>query len=80
MEIESKTLKELNKMIKYFDLKVIDLPKRYYYLYGLTIPIHADLTFMNVQKLLGKLVKKNKKMFLSIVKKQLKLYKKVLNK
>ena len=80
MEIESKTLKELNNMVKYFNLEVMERPKRYYDLYGLTIPVHADLTFVNVKKTLGKLVKKNKKMFLSIVDEQLKLYTKLLKK
>lgn len=78
MEIESKTLKELKSMIKYFDLEIVERPKRYYELYDLTIPTHVDLTFLNVKKILGKLVKKNKDMFIKIVDNQIKLYKSLI--
>lgn len=80
MEVESKTLKELKSMIKYFDLEIVETSKRYFDLYGLIIPTHVDLTFLNVKKTLGKLVKKNKNIFNKIIDNQLKLYKKLIYK
>ena len=78
MEIESKTLKELKQMVKYFDLKITEKhTDKYLDLFGIIIPKIVDLTFVNVKKELLKLVKKNKDMFITLVGNQLKKYKKV---
>ena len=79
MEIESKTLKELKQMVKYFDLKITEKhTDKYLDLFGIIIPKIVDLTFVNVKKELLKLVKKNKDTFITLVSNQLKKYKKVI--
>lgn len=80
LEVESKTLKEMKEMIKYFDLKVIERPERYLDLFGVVIPKTVDLTFANVKKDLIKHVKKNKEVFIKLVDNQLKKYKKLMKK
>ena len=80
MEIESKTLKELKQMVKYFNLKVEERSDKYIDLFGITIPKTIDLTFANVKKELSKLVKKNKDMFTKLVDNQVKKYKKIIKK
>jgi hypothetical protein len=80
MDVESKTLKELKEMVKYFDLKIEGNPDKYLDLFGITIPRTLDLTFANVKKELGKLAKKNKEMFIKLVDDQMKKYKKLVKK
>ena len=80
MEVESKTLKEMKEMIKYFDLKVKEIKDRYMDLFGFTIPKGDDLTFQSVKKDMLKLVKKNKDEFIKLVDDQLKKYKKLMKK
>ena len=80
MEIESKTKSELDKMVKYFNIKPTDIENRYIYLFGLEIPKTLDLTFLNAKKDLLKFVKKNKKQFIELVDEQLKIFKKLNSK
>jgi hypothetical protein len=80
MDVESKTLKELKEMIKYFDLKVEEKSDKYMDLFGIVIPKTIDLTFANVKKELNKLTKKNKDMFTKLVDTQVKKYKKLMKK
>ena len=77
MEIESKTLKELKEMIKYFGLEIIDVKDRYNDLFGIIIPKTMDLTFIDVKKDLIGYVTKNKKNFITLVNNQLKKYKNI---
>lgn len=78
MEIEAKTKKELNDMVKLFNVKPIDRVNRYMDLFGITIPKTLDLTFKNVKKELMPFVQKNKKEFIILVDNQLKQYKKLM--
>jgi len=78
MEIESKTKKELNDMVKLFNVKPIDRADRYMDLFGITIPKTLDLTFKNAKKDLMPFVQKNKKEFIILVDNQLKQYKKLM--
>jgi len=78
MEIESKTKTELNKMVKFFNLKIESGPERYLDLFGIVIPKTLDLTFNNVKKNLSKYVKKNKTKFIKLVDNQLIKYKKLI--
>jgi len=78
MEIESKTKTELNKMVKFFNLKIESGPERYLDLFGIVIPKTLDLTFNNVKKNLSKYVKKNKTKFIKLVDNQLIKYKKLM--
>lgn len=78
MEIESKTKKELNDMVKLFNVKPIDRADRYMDLFGITIPKTLDLTFQNAKKDLMPFVQKNKKEFIILVDNQLKQYKKLM--
>ncbi len=78
MEIESKTKKELNDMVKLFNVKPIDKADRYMDLFGITIPKTLDLTFKNAKKDLMPFVQKNKKEFIILVDYQLKQYKKLM--
>jgi adenylate cyclase class 2 len=78
MEIESKTKTELNKMVKFFNLKIESRPERYLDLFGIIIPKTLDLTFKNVKKNLVKHVKKNKTKFIELVDNQLIKYKKLM--
>lgn len=80
MEIESKTKSELDKMVKYFNIKPTDIENRYIYLFGLEIPKTLDLTFQNSKKDLLKYVKKNKKQFIELVDEQFKIFKKLKSK
>ena len=80
MEIESKTVKEMKEMIKYFNVKVVDFPNRYLDLFGIVIPKTVDLTFINVKKDLIKECKKNKVEFIKLVDEQLNKYKKLVKK
>jgi predicted adenylyl cyclase CyaB len=78
LEIESKTKTELNKMVKYFGLKLEDKQDRYMNLFGIVIPKTIDLKFQNVKKELLKCVKKDKEKFIELVDYQLKKYKKLM--
>ena len=78
MDVESKTLKELKEMLKYFDLKIEKHSNKYNDLFGIVIPKTIDLTFVNMKKELTKLVKKNKKEFIKLVNEQTKKYKKLI--
>jgi len=78
MEIESKTKTELNKMVKFFNLKIESRSERYLDLFGIVIPKTVDLTFKNVKKDLAKHVKKNKTKFIELVDNQLIKYKKLM--
>jgi adenylate cyclase class 2 len=78
MEIESKTKTELNKMVKFFNLKIESRPERYLDLFGIIIPKTLDLTFKNVKKDLINHVKKNKTKFIELVDNQLIKYKKLM--
>ena len=80
MEIESKTVKEMKEMIKYFNVKVVEFPNRYLDLFGIIIPKTLDLTFINVKKDLIKECKKNKEAFIKLVDEQLIKYKKLVKK
>ena len=80
MDVESRTLKELKEMVKYFDLKIEEKIDMYLESFGIIIPKTADLTFANVKKILGKLVKKNKEEFIKLVDNQVKKYKKLIKK
>lgn len=80
MEIESKTKTELDKMVKYFNIKPTDIENRYIYLFNLEIPKTLDLTFQNAKKDLLKYVKKNKNQFIELVDEQLKIFKKLKSK
>jgi predicted adenylyl cyclase CyaB len=78
LEVESKTKTELNKMVKYFGLKLEDKQDRYMNLFGIVIPKTIDLKFQNVKKELLKCVKKDKEKFIELVDYQLKKYKKLM--
>ena len=78
MEIESKTKKELNDMVKLFNVTPIDRADRYMDLFGITIPKTLDLKFQNAKKDLLPFVQKNKKEFIILVDNQLKEYKKLM--
>jgi len=78
LEVESKTKTELNKMVKYFGLKIEGAQERYMDLFGIVIPKTMDLTFQNVKKGLIKCVKKDKEKFIKLVDDQLKKYKKLM--
>ena len=80
MDVESDTLKELNMMIKYFDLKIEAHTDKYLDIFGIIIPKIVNLTFANVKKELTKLCKKNKDVFIKLVNNQLKKYKKLIKK
>jgi hypothetical protein len=80
MDVESDTLKELNMMIKYFDLKIEVQTDMYLDIFGIIIPKIVNLTFANVKKELTKLCKKNKNVFIKLVNNQLKKYKKLIKK
>ncbi len=82
MEIEAKTKKDLEKMVKLLDLT--DVPhddfkemELYESPFGIIIPGTVDLTFQSVKKLLGPVVKKNKKGFNKLVDEQIKMYQQV---
>lgn len=84
MEVESPTLKELNNLTKKLDLLE-------YKINGTETPISEELygfkmltkikslTFINVKKHLLPLIKNNKPYFIDLIKKQKKLYTKILN-
>jgi hypothetical protein len=82
MEIESKTKKSLDKLVKKLNLtdsivnNDYDITKE---LYGFTIENITDLRFSTVKKLLGKLPTKNKKEFKKLIEKQLIMYNKIKN-
>ena len=78
MEVESKSKSELNEMLKEFNLKPQEKQDRYMDLFGIVIPKTLDLTFNNVKKDLGPVVKKNKKEFIELVDNQVKEYKKLM--
>jgi len=84
MEVESPTLKELDNLTKKLDLLKFKLNGSETpiseELYGFKIPKNLPiLTFLNVKKHLLPLVTKNKPDFIELIKKQKKLYLKVLN-
>jgi adenylate cyclase class IV len=77
MEIESKTKKELNKLIKYLNLDIQKFQDKYFELFGIVIPKAVDLTFQNCKKTLLKYVKKNKSDFIDLVDSQIIKYNKL---
>ena len=82
MEVEAKTLNELNKILKELGLnsKMHDDSNKYLEIFGIEIPKNLDLKFSTVKKDLLPQVKKNKKEFVDLVADQLKQYKKVVKK
>lgn len=77
METESKDKRELNEMIKLFNVKIDELKTiNHLNLYGIELNI-PELKFTNLKKLLGPLIIKNKAQFNSIIKDQLVLVKKI---
>lgn len=85
MEVESKTKKNLDLIIK--KLNIQDLPRlnyndKYNYMetFGIVIPGNIDLTFENVKKNLLPLCTKNKKDFIHVIESQLKIYNKITKK
>ena len=78
MEIESKTLKELNKMVKIFGLTVEkDQKNLFVELFGIDmekLEKFDNVTFTNVKKILTPLVTKNIKQFNILVNMQLTLF------
>lgn len=77
MEIESKTKKELNKLIEYLNLDIQKFQDKYLELFGIVIPKAVDLTFQNCKKTLLKYVKKNKSDFIDLVDSQIIKYNKL---
>lgn len=84
MEVEAKTKKDLDSMIKLLNLE--DVPhddfkemELYSIPFGIILPGNVDLTFQTVKNIMGKLVKKNKNMFNKLVEEQIKMYKLVKN-
>jgi len=80
MEIESKTKKELDSLTKHLELTDQIISSSYdpnEELFGFVIENITNLTFKNVKKLLGPLVKKNKTEFNKLVDNQIKIYKTV---
>ncbi len=79
MEVEAKSKKDLNTIIKSLGLSSTshDHSNKYLELFGLIIPKDIDLTFNTVEKDLLPLVKKNKKEFIALIKDQVKQYKKL---
>lgn len=80
MEVEAKTKKDLDKMIGLLDLT--DVPhddfkdtELYSIPFGIILPGNVDLTFQTAKKIMGKLVKKNKKIFNQLIDEQIKMYK-----
>ena len=84
MEVESPTLKELDNLTKKLELLEYKINGTETpisdELYGFKIPTNIkSLTFINVKKHLLPLIKKNKPYFIDLVKKQKKIYTKILN-
>jgi len=84
MEIESKTIKELDYYTKKIGLdpndnKTTDNAKIYLDLFGIIIPKNIDLDFKNMKKHLKPYVTKNMKQFNELTKVQLDIYKKIKN-
>jgi hypothetical protein len=77
MEIESKTKKELNNLIKYLNLDIQKFQDKYLELFGIVIPKAVDLTFQNCKKTLLRYVKKNKSDFIHLVDSQIIKYNKL---
>jgi hypothetical protein len=80
MEVESKTLKGLEKMVKLLNLENVthdDFKEMdtYEEPFGIVIPGTVDLTFETAKKTLGPLVKKNKPIFNKLVDEQIKMFK-----
>lgn len=80
MEVESKTLNGLKKMIKLLDLENVphdDFKEMELYEipFGIVIPGTVDLTFETAKKTLGSLVKKNKTIFNKLIDEQIKMFK-----
>ena len=82
MEVEAKSLKELNKILKELGLnsKMHDNSNKYLEIFGIEIPKNLDLKFKSVKKDLLPHVKKNKKEFIELITEQLNKYKKVIKK
>ena len=82
MEIEAKSKKELNSIIKSLELnsKIGDKTNKYLELFGIIIPKNMDLKFTSAKKSLLPHVKKNKKEFVELVNEQVKKYKKLIKK
>lgn len=78
MEIESRTQKELKKMVKVFELDIKEeKTSNYLSLYEIDLNM-TELKFTNVKKELLHLIKKNKELFEKIIIKQIKTYNKII--
>lgn len=78
MEIESKTQKELKKMVKLFELDIKEeKTSNYLSLYEINLNM-TELKFTNVKKELLHLIKKNKELFEKIILKQINIYNKII--
>ena len=84
MEVEAKTKKELDSMIKLLNLE--DVPhddfkdmELYEKPFGIILPGGIDLTFQAVKKTIGNLVIKNKDIFDKLIDEQIKMYKLIKN-
>jgi adenylate cyclase class IV len=80
LEVESKTIKELNEMLKFFELEKEEFQTKYKELFGIEIPKNMNLDFKTVKKNLIKYVKINKKDFIDLVHLQFRKYKKLMKK
>jgi predicted adenylyl cyclase CyaB len=82
MEVEAKSKKELNLILKELELssKMHDATDKYLDLFGIVIPKSIDLKFNSVKKYLLPLVTKNKKEFIELLNEQAKRYKKLFKK
>jgi adenylate cyclase class 2 len=80
MEIESHTKKELDSLTKTLNLSEFIVGSEYdplKELFGFELESDMDLTFLTAKKVLGKLVKKDKKFFKELVDEQIELYNKI---
>ena len=82
MEVESTTKDDLNKILKILNLNssMHDDSNKYMELFGIEIPKDIDLKFSSLEKDLVPHVKKNKELFLKLVKEQVKKYKNLFSK
>ncbi len=79
IEVESNSKEQLDKVLGNLGLKVSDGyvgkdPDIYEEYFGISKPDNIDITFENVEKVLGPLVKKNKKEFEKLIKFQKEYY------
>ena len=84
MEIESKTLGELQKMVRLFNLTVVPDKKQknlFVELFGIDmkkIDKIDNITFVNAKKILNPFVSKNKKEFNLLINQQINYFKKIV--